>query len=60
MDYKVFDVVEHGGSYGNEEDKMEAYGFGVEDVEVVDIDKAFTLFANVHFSTEVKNHDVLN
>ena len=58
--YKVFDVIEHEGSYGHEEDLMEAYGFGVEDVEVVDIDKAFTLFANVHFSTEVKKHDAIN
>ena len=46
---KIFDVVEHYGSYGYETDQMEAYGYDIDDVKgYLDVDAAFELFQNVH------------
>ena len=46
---KIFDVVEHYGSYGHETDQIEAYGYGIDDVKgYLDVDAAFELFQNVH------------
>ena len=46
---KIFDVVEHYGSYGHEIDQMEAYGYGIDDVKgYLDVGAAFELFQNVH------------
>lgn len=45
----IFDVIEHYGSYGNEEDLMEAYGDGIVDVEgFMDIQTALLHFKRVH------------
>ena len=46
---KVFDVIEHYGSYGHETDQMEAYGYGIDDVKgYLFVDEALELFQNVH------------
>ena len=46
---KIFDVIEHYGSYGHETDRMEAYGYGIDDVKgYLDADEVFELFQNVH------------
>ena len=45
----IFDVIEHCGSYGREEDLMEAYGDGIEDVEgFMDVQTALLHFERVH------------
>ena len=46
---KILDVIEHYGSYGHETDRMEAYGYGIDDVKgYLDVDEVFELFQNVH------------
>lgn len=46
---KIFDVVEHYGSYGHKTDQMEAYGYDIDDVKgYLDVGAAFELFQNVH------------
>lgn len=46
---KIFDVVEHYGSYGHEIDQMDAYGYDIDGVKgYLDVDAAFELFQNVH------------
>ena len=46
---KVLDVVEHLGSYGQENDQMEAMGYGIDGVKgYLDVDTALELFRNVH------------
>ena len=46
---KVFDVIEHYGSYGHETDQMEAYGYGIDDVKgYLFVDEALELFQDVH------------
>ena len=44
-----FDVIEHRGSYGHENDLMEAYGYSIDDVEGhLSVDDAMKLFRKVH------------
>ena len=46
---KIFGVIEHYGSYGHETDRMEAYGYGIDDVKgYLDVDATLELFQNVH------------
>lgn len=46
---KILDVIEHYWSYGRETDRMEAYGYGIDDGKgYLDVDAAFELFQNVH------------
>ena len=44
-----FDVIEHCGSYGHENDLMEAFGYSIDDVEGrLSVDDAMKLFRKVH------------
>ena len=48
------DVVEHMGSYGQEQNLMEAMGFNLPDVKgFLDVDQAFELFKVIHYGPNV-------
>lgn len=45
----IFDVIEHGISYGHQNDLMEAWGKGIHDVEGwLDVETALAHFERVH------------
>lgn len=45
----VLDVIEHGGSYGHQNDLMEAWGKGVDDVEGwLNVEQALAYFEKAH------------
>lgn len=48
LEDRCFDVIETKFSFGHDKDLMEAYGYGMEDVEVVDVEQALELFKKFH------------
>lgn len=53
-----FDVIEHCGSYGHENDLMEAFGYSIDDVEGrLSVDDAMKLFRKVHKELKKENNN---